>query len=140
MGRVHFFILIFELKMNMNLTGTKVLFITTIALLVMSASCVVYYDPYFHYHAPIEKWEYKLYDERYQNDGILSHFSYDSVIIGTSMTRNFKASDWNNLMNANTVKAPFSGATYKEIGDVLKRILPKKRHQICYTVFGLFGT
>ena len=95
-------------------------------MLSFVAVCIIYFDPYFHYHAPLSDFQYRLYDERYQNDGILRHFSFDSVIIGTSMTRNFKSSDWDNLMNADTVKTPFSGASYKEIGDTLKRTLTRR--------------
>lgn len=49
----------------------------------------------YHYHAPLEDFAYLLdrNNERYQNYGILSHFSYDTIITGTSLTENFKSSE-----------------------------------------------
>ena len=42
------------------------------------------FDPYFHYHKPFPFVSYRLYDERYINDGISRHFDYDAIITGTS--------------------------------------------------------
>lgn len=35
-------------------------------------------DPMFHYHAPLKFLSYPLVNERYQNNGIVKHFDYDS--------------------------------------------------------------
>lgn len=78
-------------------------------------------DPYFHYHAPLEQLQYPITSERYQNNGILRHFSYDAVITGTSMTENFKASECSELFGVRTVKTSISGSTLKELGDQLRR-------------------
>ena len=69
------------------LAGTLVITITALALL---ASITIYIDPLFHYHAPLKNYEYPINNERYQNDGITRHFTYDGIITGTSMTENFK--------------------------------------------------
>ena len=39
-------------------------------------------DPYFHYHGPFSSFSYRLYEERYINDGISRHFNYDAIITG----------------------------------------------------------
>ena len=93
-------------------------------------------DPFFHYHKPLPGLFYVLNNERYQNDGILKHFDYDAIITGTSMTENFKTSEFNALFNANTIKVPFSGATFKEINDNLKTSY-RTRHNIKYIVRSL---
>lgn len=80
----------------------------------------IYVDPLFHYHGPTEGLQYPLYDERYMNYGIAKHFEYDSVITGTSMTQNFKASQWDNYFGTQSIKVPFAGASYKEVNDLLK--------------------
>lgn len=99
--------------------------VLTVLLTVISfclfASITIYIDPFFHYHAPLDKYSYPINDERYQNDGITKHFEYDSIITGTSMSENFKTSEADKLFNANFIKVPFSGATYKEINDALER-------------------
>ncbi|MBP1571334.1 MAG: hypothetical protein J6C76_05490, partial [Oscillospiraceae bacterium] len=42
---------------------------------------------------------------------------------GSSMTENFKPSELDELFDVNTIKLPFSGATYKEINDSLKVVM-----------------
>lgn len=94
--------------------------ILILAFLVMIGGFVVYLDPFFHYHAPLGGWYYELGEQRSQNDGITRHFSYDAVITGTSMSENFKASEFDALFGTRSVKLPYPGATFKEINDNLK--------------------
>lgn len=103
----------------------KWIFATLIGLLIclfIYGAIIVYIDPFFHYHAPIDGIAYSLErdNERYQNAGILKHFSYDSIIIGTSLTENFKTSEWETLTGEKTVKTSLAGGTYKEMNDHLK--------------------
>lgn len=90
-------------------------------ILSFFALITVYVDPVFHYHAPLQGWGYELFDERYQNDGIVRHFEYNAIITGTSMTENFRTSQCDMLFNTKTIKVPFAGASYKEINDNLNR-------------------
>ncbi len=99
------------------------LIIILLFLLTSLASLIIVCDPYFHFHAPLNKFSYKLSNERYQNDGITRHFKYNAIITGTSMTENFKTSEFDKLFSVNSIKIPYSGATYKEINDSLKRAL-----------------
>lgn len=86
----------------------------------------IYVDPLFHYHAPLESLEYPLYDERYMNYGIAKHFEYDSIIAGTSMSQNFKTSQWDNYFGTTSVKTTFAGASYKEVNDLLEHAFEHK--------------
>ncbi len=88
--------------------------------LVFIGLTVAIVDPLFHYHAPFKGISYALYDERYQNNGIVKHFTYDAMITGTSMTENFKASQANDLFGTSTVKTCFMGGSYKEISDNIR--------------------
>ncbi len=92
----------------------------TLSLIILLAIPTLYIDPFFHYHAPIEGVSYLFENERYQNDGILRNYEYDSVIIGTSMTQNFKSSEADALFGVNSVKVPMAGGYFKEIGDRLR--------------------
>ena len=90
------------------------------ALLVLGG-LVIYLDPFFHYHGPVAGWYYELSDQRSQNDGITRHFTYDAVITGTSMTENFRTTEFDALMGTGAcIKLPYPGATFKEINDNLK--------------------
>lgn len=101
-------------------TFTKVFtFICLVGLIVVACS-TIYIDPFFHYHKPKPEFYYTLKSQRYQNDGILKHFDYDSIITGTSMTENFKTTEFNKLFSANSIKVPYSGAKFKELNDAIK--------------------
>ena len=60
--------------------------------LVGFGAIVVLVDPFFHYHAPIKGITCVLErdNERYQNDGILAHFEYDTIMTGTSLKENLQ--------------------------------------------------
>ena len=91
-----------------------------IVLSVFGFICYEVYkvDPFFHYHKPdTDKYFYVLNNQRSMNNGIIRHFDYDAVIIGSSMIENFRTSEADQLFGRNFVKIPFSGASYREIND-----------------------
>lgn len=101
--------------------------ITALLVLIIGSFALFWViDPYFHFHKPVSFISYRLYDERYINDGISRYFDYDTIITGTSMAQNFKTSDANRLMGVNSVKETFSGATYGEISGNLDRALKRR--------------
>lgn len=96
--------------------------LTIIGLMIGSVALLNFIiDPYFHYRKPNPDIAYRIYEERYVNDGILRHFEYDSIIIGTSMTQNFKTSEFETLFSGKAVKVPFAGAGFQELSDTLSR-------------------
>ena len=110
----------------------------TIGLLLILAAVTVFVDPFLHYHAPLSFLEYPLKDERYQNNGIAKNFEYDALITGTSMTQNFKASDFERLWGVKTVKTAYTGATYHELGECIRRAL-KYKPDLQYVLCSLDG-
>lgn len=87
----------------------------TVLLLICVAVPIIVFDPFFHYHKPLENYNYNVYDQRYSNDGIIRNFDYDAMIIGTSMTDNFRTTDMDAWYGTKSIKVPFDGASYKEI-------------------------
>jgi hypothetical protein len=85
-------------------------------------------DPYFHFHKPFSFVKYRLYEERYINDGISRNFDYDTIVTGTSMSQNFKTSEIDEIFGVKSVKESFSGADYKELSQNLDRAL--SRHEV----------
>lgn len=68
--------------------------VMVVILLMVTATLVFRIDPFFHYHKPlISDYYYRISNQRSQNDGIEKNFDYDGIIIGTSMTQNFKTSE-----------------------------------------------
>lgn len=99
-------------------------FVTVIFMI----SVVYIVDPYFHFHKPFSFISYRLYDERYINDGISRHFEYDAIVTGTSMAQNFKPSEVDALFGTKCVKETFSGAGYRELSDNLERALKRNKN------------
>lgn len=95
--------------------------IVLLCLLLLVGGLTVWVDPLFHYHGPMDGWAYALRDQRYVTDGILRHFDYNAIIIGSSMAEQFKASQADELFGVNTVKVPLSGTSYKEVNERLER-------------------
>ena len=94
-------------------------------------------DPYIHYHKPdTSKYYYSLDNHRSQNDGIIKHFDYDALIIGTSMTENFKTSEMNEIFGCNSIKVPFTGGSFKEINDNINNAI-ESNPNIKYIVRGI---
>lgn len=114
--------------MNYSRFVIIVLFVVFLGI-VFAASMVVYIDPYFHYHKPNPEFYYNLKSQRYQNDGILKHFDYDAIITGTSMTENFKSSEFDSLYSVNSIKVSYSGGSFKEINDAIN-VAYKSGHRI----------
>lgn len=95
------------------------------SLLLLCAAVTVAVDPYFHYHKPLAGLSYELNNERYMNDGITRHFDYDAIITGTSMTHNFKTTEFDTLFDAKSIKVPYSGAGYQELSQSMERALKR---------------
>lgn len=111
-----------------------IIFMAEISVMIIGiASIIIFVDPYFHYHKPFGTMFYTLNNQRSQNDGIIKHFSYDSIIIGTSMAENFKTSEFDEIFHANSIKVCFSGGSYKEMNDNLQRAFDSG-HEIKYVL------
>lgn len=106
------------------------------AISVILGAMTIIVDPCFHYHSPLKILSYPLFDERHQNDGIVKHFSYNAIITGTSVTQNFKKSEFDEIFGVDSIKVSFPGARYKEINDNLKRAI-KANSEICIVLRGL---
>lgn len=81
-----------------------------LVLCLLSVGLINYcVDPFYHYHKPYFGFQPLVYNERYQNPGIVTHFDYDALIIGSSMTENFRTSEFDKTFNCKTVKVPYAG-------------------------------
>lgn len=92
----------------------------TLLVLAAFAGYIIMLDPFFHYHKPLEGIAYTLDNSRYQNDGIVKHFSYDTLITGTSMISNFKTTECDALFGVRSIKTPFHGGSFSEVNDNLE--------------------
>lgn len=107
-----------------------------LGILVSILIIMVVVDPYFHFHGPLKNISYRLYSERYMNNGIAKHFEYDAVITGSSMNQNFKTTLMDELWGTNSIKIPFSGAGFEEVKNCLEVVLNSK-NDVKYVLWGL---
>ena len=82
----------------------KIFAATTSILLMSAALLVIIYDPFFHYHAPLPGFPYQIDNQTSQNPGMARNMTYDSVLIGSSMTVNFEARWFDELFGEKLIK------------------------------------
>lgn len=95
-------------------------------LFFLEAALVAWIDPFFHYHAPLSGFPYLVDNQLSQNPGMARHLSYDSVILGSSMTVNFNARWFEELFGLQAVKLPYSGAYPKDQANIMEQIFASK--------------
>jgi hypothetical protein len=96
--------------------------ITILILLLGEAAVVVWIDPFFQYHAPLEDFPYLVDNQLSQNPGMAKHLTYDSVILGSSMTVNFNTDWFEEQLGLHAVKLNYSGAYPKDQSNIMERI------------------
>ncbi len=89
---------------------------------ILAATLVIYVDPFFHYHKPLEGFPYLVDNQLSQNPGMAQNMEYDSVILGSSMTVNFNTNWFRELMGLNTVKLSYSAAFPKDQANIMEII------------------
>jgi hypothetical protein len=93
-------------------------------VIIVIASITAIIDPFCHYHMPLLGISVSM-NQSYLNPGLVSHFKYDSLITGTSMTENFRPSYFKKMLGVDAIKVPYSGGTAKNMRIILERALRK---------------
>ncbi len=89
-------------------------------VLVLIGTAVAVIDPYFHYHDKLDGLSYPINNERYQNNGMARHFTYDAILVGSSTASNYKSSDVDRCFGTNSAKLTYLGGTAKELHDTVE--------------------
>ena len=80
-------------------------------------------DPFQQYRLPkIYKIGYLRGKERYLNAGLIRNAKYDTILIGSSITRNFDEKCIKKVMNWSVVKLSMSSGNQEEIKFVMEHI------------------
>ncbi|WP_127532495.1 copper amine oxidase N-terminal domain-containing protein [Paenibacillus kobensis] len=79
-------------------------------------------DPLQHYR---KAWYPPVYssEERYQNAGLARNYSYDTIILGTSMTENFSPNAVGKALGGKVMKLPLRGSVVSEQYETAKLAL-----------------
>lgn len=112
----------------------------TAGLLAVLTACGVLVhgvDPYFHYHAPDPRAEV-YFDQRYQCAGLLRTQDYETVLLGTSLAANYRASWFDVFYKTRTVKVTLPDGGFREFDRVLRYAFEKQ--DVRRVIFGLDPT
>lgn len=95
----------------------------TLGILAVIAVIIVLVDPFVHFHAPIGKFAAVETDERSQMIGIAQNMTYDTALIGSSMSENFVASWFNDgHFGKSCVKLCLQGAHFSDYDVLFKEV------------------
>lgn len=103
-------------------------------LLVLTATTVFLIDPLQHYRKAMHYKPY-AFQQRYLAWGLLKNYNYNSVLIGTSMTENFRKDYVDNDLHLDILRVPFSGSSAYEENLVIQYAL--KNQKLSTVVYGL---
>lgn len=93
---------------------TVVLFVLCSVLLFAVAVAVSYaVDPLQLYRKAAYSPRFSI-EERYQNAGLIKHWEYDTIIVGTSMTQNFVPSQVGRALGGQALKLSMEGSVAEE--------------------------
>lgn len=88
-------------------------------------------DPYqiYNYNNPSDEFilSRSMYIQRYLSLGLAKNMSYDTILVGSSMSENFKVSKINEILNCNSVKLSLSGGTPYEIKNMMKMAIDTRQ-------------
>ena len=84
-------------------------------------------DPFYHYHAPVGNIPIVLDTAVYQTAGAAKNLTYDSAIVGTSMTENFHTSWFDEGMGWDTMKLSYSGARSSDLEAIFGEISEREQ-------------
>lgn len=112
--------------------------IAVILILLVAAGGIVFLvDPYFHYHKPWFGLSAVQTEKEYQVPGALAHLSYDSVIVGSSVTENNDAAWFQATFGCNVVKAVRSYGGIADLRWYLDRAFDAKSGELSYVFWNL---
>ncbi len=111
-----------------------VLALILLPVLAMLCTAFVIYaiDPAMQYHAPWFGVSQIYNDERSQNAGLAKSADYDTVVLGSSVTSNFRVSWFDEAFDCKAVKLCYPGGTFSDYDAALE--LAYATHEI-QTVF-----
>jgi len=105
---------------------TKVFLTIVILVIIAFFAMLIYYDPLKLFHKP---WIYKQYMQksmREQAAGLLNHWKYDSIILGSSMLENTSSKEASEVLGGTFINISASGSDYKERSIMLDYAIYKQ--------------
>ena len=89
-----------------------------LALLAVCGAVVYVVDPCLYYRVP-DQWQPVLFNERYQMAGLAKNVEADTVLVGTSMAANYRASWMEETFGTSAVRLTIPDGYYSEFDQVM---------------------
>ena len=99
-------------------TFGKAVLIAVAAGMAALAALVAVCDPFFQLRAPGEAAVYG--NERYENPGLIQNLDYDTIIMGTSLACNYRASWFDRLTGGSAIKIGYRDGYISEFDRALE--------------------
>jgi hypothetical protein len=132
--------------MNLTLSNKQWFSFTLAIILLMAGLCMTlnyYVDPLLQFRYNANTPPYIEANNRHINPGIIKHLDYDSVIMGTSMARNFRPANIETTIGGTAINLATSGSSMWEQNTALTLALDKgtvKTVYICLDTFMFIGS
>lgn len=107
----------------------------SLGALVAVAALNAWVDPFLQYHAPGPKARFVTGFARHINAGLARNANYDSVLVGSSYTMNFRNSDFDREFGGTTVSLAMPGMFVSEGAKALRFAMQQR--EIKQVFFGL---
>lgn len=115
-----------------------IFFLISLGMLVSMIAVILWMDPFFQYHKPLPGQAIVLRDAVYQTPGAARNLEYTDVIVGSSMTENFRTSWFDDEMGWHTLKLSYSGARTNDLKAILEQVFSGDR-QVNHVLMDLNG-
>lgn len=116
---------------------SKIMMFTSTIFLLIFAAIIFISDPFFHYHKLWFGLKPVSLFETYGNSGMIKNFEYDSIVVGSSLTQNFRASWFSETFNCNAIKATYSSGNTKNYNYIFELAFKNKKRKIENIFLGL---
>ncbi len=104
----------------MNAKKWIIILLSLLLVFVFTFATVMYFtDPLLQYGSEKSIFSYYEYTEMYSNPGIAKNYTYDTVLVGTSMIQNTNVDECDELLGCDMVRLPYSGGTTYNMKTIL---------------------
>lgn len=120
---------------------SKWLLLTTIVVLTGIAALIYLIDPFLQYHLPFFGLNavFNRGTQSYSNPGLAKNYDYESVVLGSSVSENFRASWFDDAFNTKTLKLPYAGAWSRTYEEIMKVIFNRRSPRYVFFSVDQFG-
>ena len=121
----------------MNTKLSSILFLGGCFIPLIVYLCLIYiYDPLSVFHPPYSReFTVAVHASRQQNIAFVKHFSFDSFIMGNSLTANTSCKDAEDTFGGNFLNLSMDGASLYEQSIVRDYVLKNKNIKTVFSVF-----